>query len=64
MTLLIIKDQFSIVQNLHVSYSPNQFLGWDFFAASYSKTALGSQMALALYYETLKIEEYVMLYKK
>ena len=23
-----------------VSYSPNQFLGWDFFAASYSKTAL------------------------
>ena len=21
-------------------YSPNQFLGWDFFASSYSKTAL------------------------
>ena len=24
----------------NVPYSPNQFLGWDFFAASYSKTAL------------------------
>ena len=23
-----------------VPYSPNQFLGWDFFAISYSKTAL------------------------
>ena len=23
-----------------IPYSPNQFLGWDFFAASYSKTAL------------------------
>ena len=23
-----------------VPYSPNQFLGWDFFAVSYSKTAL------------------------
>ena len=23
-----------------VSYSPNQFLGWDFFTASYSKMAL------------------------
>ena len=23
-----------------VPYTPNQFLGWDFFAASYSKTAL------------------------
>ena len=26
---------------LEVPYSPNQFLGWDFFAISYSKTALG-----------------------
>ena len=25
---------------LDVLYSPNQFLGWDFFAASYSETAL------------------------
>ena len=25
-----------------VPYSPNQFLGWDFFVASYSKTALGA----------------------
>ena len=24
----------------NVPYSPNQFLGWDFFAVSYSKTAL------------------------
>ena len=23
-----------------IPYSPNQFLDWDFFAASYSKTAL------------------------
>ena len=27
-----------------VPYSPNQFLGWNFFAASYSKTALEFQM--------------------
>ena len=26
---------------LEVLYSPNQFLGWDFFAISYSKPALG-----------------------
>ena len=26
---------------LEVPYSPNQFLGWDFFAFSYSKLALG-----------------------
>ena len=25
-----------------IPYSPNQFLGWDFFIASYSKTALAS----------------------
>ena len=29
---------------VEVSYSPNQFLGWDFFAVSYSK------LALELYY--------------
>ena len=26
-----------------VPYSPNQFLGWDFFATFYSKTALVSR---------------------
>ena len=31
-----------------VPYSPNQFIGWDFFAASYSKTALVTQMVKAL----------------
>ena len=25
---------------LDIPYSPNQFLGWDFFATSYSKMAL------------------------
>ena len=25
-------------------YSPNQFLGWDFLAASYSKTALANRL--------------------
>ena len=51
-----------IIQNLETSPIPQtSFLVGTFFVASYSKTALGSQMALALYYETLKIEEYVML---
>ena len=27
-----------------VPYSPNQFLGWDFFAVSYSKPALEAQL--------------------
>ena len=31
-----------------VPYSTNQFIGWDFFAASYSKTALVTQMIKAL----------------
>ena len=32
-----------IIQNLHMSpIPPNQFLGWDFFAVSYSKTALAT----------------------
>ena len=26
-----------------VPYSPNQFLGWDFFAVSYNKPALEAQ---------------------
>ena len=45
---------FGIVQNLQ----NKSFLVGTFFAGSYSKTALGSQMALALYFENLKIEEY------
>ena len=38
-------------QNLHVyvPYSPNQFLGWVFFAASYSKTALRILMAISYF---------------
>ena len=40
-TLLIIKDQFGIIQNLHMSPIPQtSFLVGTFFAASYSKTAL------------------------
>ena len=31
-----------------VTYSPNQFLGWDFFAASYSKTALVNRWVIRL----------------
>ena len=45
---------FGIVQNLQ----NKSFLVGTFFAGSYSKTALGSQMALALYFENLKIEEH------
>ena len=30
-----------------VHYSPNQFLGWDFYAASYSKTALSTLVICA-----------------
>ena len=31
---------FLIAEPSDVPYSPNQFLGWGFFAVSYSKTAL------------------------
>ena len=37
-----------------VPYSPNQFLGWDFFADSYSETVLDTKAAL-LYRVTKKI---------
>ena len=38
---LIIKDQFGIIQNLHMSPIPQtNFLVETFFATSYSKTAL------------------------
>ena len=42
-SLMLIFDQFDIIQNLQtrdVPYSPNQFLALDFFAVSYSNTAL------------------------
>ena len=41
MTPLIIKDQFGIIQNLHMSPIPQtSFLVGTFFATSYNKTAL------------------------
>ena len=37
------------IQNHQTSpYSPNQFHGWDFFAASYSKTALMPEIVLLI----------------
>ena len=42
---LKVLNDTKLVPNKHlvseVPYSPNQFLGWDFFAVSYSKTTLG-----------------------
>ena len=41
MSPLILKDQFGIIQNLHISPIPKKkFLVGTSFAASYSKTAL------------------------
>ena len=62
---MLIQNHFGIIQNLQTSPIPQTTsLVGTFFAASYNKMALGSQMVLALYCEILKMEEYVMLYKK
>ena len=37
-------------QPLEVPYSPEQFLGWDFFAVSYSKPALVHTIIFKVYY--------------
>jgi hypothetical protein len=39
-TLIINESIWYHSESFYVPYSPNQFLGWDFFAASYSKAAL------------------------
>ena len=39
-----------------VLYSPNQFLGWDFFAVSYSKTTLNSMHSLVVSFKLWKHE--------
>ena len=43
----------------NVPYSPNQFLGWDFFAASYSKTALKPFLKIDLNSGKPKISRYI-----
>ena len=41
---MLIQDQFGNIQKpSDVPYSPNKFLGWDFFEFSYSKIALVNQ---------------------
>ena len=50
-----------------VPYSPNQFLGWDFFAVSYSKPALASQLSILELGEMIKanirsLHKMVLLY--
>ena len=47
---LVIKDQFGIIQGLHMSPIPQtSFLVGTFFAASYSKTALVRAYCLGTY---------------
>ena len=55
--LLIIKDQFGIIQHLQMSPIPQtSFLVGTFFAVSYSKTALERALELAtIRYELLKL---------
>ena len=41
---------------LEFPYSPNQFLGWDFFAVSYSKTALKGNTAYGVSFDWCSFE--------
>ena len=62
-TPLIIKDQFGIIQNLHMSPTPQtSFLVGTFFPASYSKTALDRLIKHAKV--MLQINVYIVLFYK
>ena len=56
---MLIYNQFGITYSepSYAPYSPNQFLGWDFFAASYSKTALIRRLIFFLAEEEFFVEE-------